>query len=247
MRRMNLRLFFFLFFILQSVTANASIQLPKNLTHSDRMTVLEIVGFGASSKILSDPYPLGGYAGFEVGFTIENLPAEDIGRLGQQLPAPQQDITISKLTIGKGLYNNIDLFFHFTPYMRHDEVAQYGGMIRWGFYQASDRPLSLSTLVHVNTVNFSNQLTTHAYGIDLIGGITVEGLALFAGVGAIEASGTFIGGTSGVTDSGGVENEFATGVHTVVGADIRIRNAFIALQIDRYKLPVFSGKLGYRF
>lgn len=244
---MIVRSLVFVLTILSSLAAHAAIQLPKNLSHDDRLKVLEIVGFGSSSKILSDPYPLGGYAGFEVGFAVENLPAEDIGRLGDELPAPQRDITISKLTFGKGLYNNFDIFFHFTPHMRPDEVVQYGGMIRWGFYQASDKPISLATLLHVNTVNFSNQLMTHTYGIDLIGGVTVEGLALFAGIGAIEASGRFLGGSAGVTDSGAVENEFTTGAHTVVGADIRFRNAFVALQIDRYKLPVFSGKLGYRF
>lgn len=247
MRRMIVRSFIFVLTIAASLAAQAAIQLPKNLSHDDRLKILEIVGFGSSSKILSDPYPLGGYAGFEVGFALENLPAEDIGRLGDQLPAPQRDLTISKLTFGKGVYNNFDFFFHFTPHMRPDEVVLYGGMVRWGFYQGSDRPISLSTLIHVNTVNFSNQLTTHTYGIDLVGGVTVESLALFAGIGAIEAGGRFLGGSSGVTDTGAVESEFATGIHTIVGADIRIRNAFIALQIDRYKLPVFSGKLGYRF
>ncbi len=244
---MNLRFLILCWLILHAAFASAAVRLPKDLTHSDRLKILEIVGFGASSKVLSDPYPLGGYAGLEVGYALENLPAEDIGRLGQGLPAPQQDITLSKITIGKGLYNNLDFFIQFTPYLHSDEVSQYGGIIRWGFYQGSDKPISLSALVHANTVNFSNQLTTHAYGVDLIGGVTVDSLAVFAGLGAIEARGTFMGGSSGVTDSGFVEREFTSGLHTVVGADIRIKKAFVSLQIDRYKLPVFSGKIGYRF
>lgn len=225
----------------------AAIQFPKGLSQSDRIKALEIIGFGSSTKVLSNPYPLGGYQGLEVGFAVENLPSEDLGRLGQGLPSPQQDVTISKLSIGKGLYNNLDIFIHFTPYLRSDEIAQYGGLLRWGFYQGADFPVNLSLLAHANSANFSNQMSTQAYGADLIGGVNVDQLALFAGVGLVEAGGTFLGGASGITSSGFMETEFISSFHTIVGADIRIQSVFISLQIDRYKLPVFSGKLGLRF
>lgn len=242
-----LSLFIFAIIAFSQTRAQAAVQIPQRLSKADRITALRILGLGTSSKILTDPYPLGGYAGFEAGYSVENLPAEDLGRLGSGLNKPRQDVTIQKLTIGKGLYNNLDLFFQFTPYTKTDELAQYGGILRWSFYQASTLPLSASVLTHANSADFNNQMTTHSYGVDMIGGVNVEHLALFAGIGLAEATGTFTGGQAGITDTQAIESEIVSGVHTVVGADIRFSNVFVALQIDRYTLPVFSGKLGARF
>lgn len=228
--------------------AQASILLPKNLDQADREEALRLIGLGTSTKLLSDPYPLGGYAGLEIGISIENLPTDELGRLGSRLTTPQQDISFPKFTVGKGLFNNLDFFLQFTPYNRQDELTQYGGMVRWGFYQASFLPLSASFLVHMNTGNISNLMTTRSYGFDFIGGINVDTVALFAGAGILQAHGAFVGGANGITDTGAVESAYIAGVHTVVGANIRfLEQAFVAIQLDRYTVPVFSGKLGMRF
>lgn len=236
--------------------AQATIQLPTNMNKSDRETALSIIGLGTSEKILSDPYPLGGYAGFEAGISVETFDAEDLGRLGNKLTPPQQESSLPKLTIGKGLYHNVDIFIQFTPYSRQDELAEFGGIVRWGFYQASFLPLSLSVLAHYNDANIANQLASHAYGFDLIGGFNVDNVSLFAGIGPTEATGVFMGGSAGatlanqttsITDSGVQENEFVSSFHYQIGGNIHFSNYFIAMQIDRYTIPVFSGKLGVRF
>ena len=228
--------------------ASAAILIPQNLSSSDRVAVLRIIGMGTSAKILSDPYPLGGYDGFEAGVSVESLPTDDLGRLGAHLSSPQQDVSYPKVTLGKGLYNNIDVFVQFTPYNRQDELSQFSGIVRWGFYQAQFLPLSASILVHANNGNVGNVMTTRSYGVDLIGGMNVTNVALFGGAGYVESTGTFAGGASGITDSGRLETETVGGLHTVVGANIRIlENGFFALQIDRYTVPVFSAKLGVRF
>ena len=234
-------------FLLATSKAKATIILPQNLSKNDRISVTQIIGLGTSSKILSDPYPLGGYAGFEAGFSIESIPADDLARLGNGFAPAQSAVTLPKLTIGKGLYNNIDMFLSFAPYTSQDELSQYGGILRWGFYQSPSLPLSLSTSVNVNSADISNKLATHSYGVDVMGGMNVDRVALFAGLGYAEALGTFLGGASGLTDSKNEETEVATGLHTVVGVDIRIADVFVALQVDRYTVSVFSGKLGMRF
>lgn len=231
------------------VRALGAIQLPKNMNRGDREEALRIIGFGTSGKILTDPYPLGGYAGFETGISVENLNTYDLGQLGSRLVTPQQDVAFPKLTLGKGFYNNIDIFLHFTPYNRQDELSFYGGMLRWGFYQAKFLPLSASVVIHMNSANFGNLLVTQAYGGDLIGGINVDNVALFAGAGVLQASGTFMGGTTGITDSTspGVSEESLNGFHTLIGANVHVSNLFFTIQLDRYTQPVYSGKVGVRF
>lgn len=237
----------FLLFFGAIAPVQAAVQLPQNLSQGDRVTALRIIGLGTSSKLLTNPYPLGGYAGVEAGFSLETLPADELSHLGNGVHPAQQDVTLPKFTIGKGLYNNLDLFIQFTPYSRQDEVAQYGGMVRWGFYQASTLPVSFSILANLNSANMANQMTAQSYGADLIAGINVENLALFAGGGWIEATGVFNGGASNITDSKVQETEFVSGSHFVAGADIRLKNLFVAVQMDRYSVTVFSGKVGVRF
>lgn len=239
---------FFLCIVCGGHLAHATLSIPINLSHDDRQTALRIVGLGLSEKLLSDPYPLGGFAGFEVGLSLEDLPTDSLARLGSKLSSPQEDLTYPKLTIGKGVYNNLDFFIQFTPYRRSDELTQFGGLLRWGFYQGQLFPFSTSLLVHANSANASNLLSTRTYGADLMAGVSVGQVSLFGGLGFLQSNGTFTGGVNGVTASTLMEDETVTGLHTFVGANLRLfETAFVAIQLDRTEVPVVSGKLGARF
>ncbi len=246
-----LRLGYALFLIINiglSSIARASLLIPLHLSHEDRQQTLRVIGLGTSEKLLSDPYPLGGFAGFEVGLSFENLPTDSLAKLGSKLPAPQQDITYPKLTIGKGVFNNLDFFIQFTPYRRADELTQFGGLVRWGFYQGRLFPFSTSLLVHANSANTSNLLNTRTYGTDLMAGVSVGQVSLFGGFGFLQSNGTFTGGANGVTASNALEDETVSGLHTFVGANLRLfEKAFLAIQLDRTEVPVVSAKAGVRF
>ena len=59
-----------------------ALEIPRGLSQPDRVEVVETIGLGAAPKILSNPYPLGGYDGFEVGYSIEFINVRDVNRLG---------------------------------------------------------------------------------------------------------------------------------------------------------------------
>ena len=224
----------------------AIIDIPQNLTKTDREESLRILGFGTSNKILSDPYPLGGYSGFEFGFAASNLPTDQLKNLGSKLSTGQTDISYASISIGKGLYNNIDVFLNLTPYVQAIQMSQFGSQVRWSFYQAENLPLSLSLLLSGNSSTISNQVSLRTYGFDFIGGLNVNRVAAYAGVGTINSSGDFLGGTRGLTDSGYQEHESVSGYHFLLGVNVRINDFFISGEVDRYRDTVFSGKLGMR-
>jgi hypothetical protein len=238
-----------LFFLSLAITStgSASFSLPRGMSTADRQEALRIIGFGTAAKPLTDPYSLGGYSGIEVGVSLETIPAEDLARLGTHLATPQSDVTIPKLSIGKGLYSNLDFFIHFMPYSQRTEISQYGGILRWSFFEASSLPLSASLMAHFNSGNIGNQLTTRSYGLDLVGGINVNEVALYAGVGGVQATGNFIGGSQGLTDSDRLETEGVSSLHTLVGGSFRLKNVFVAAQLDRYTQSIVSAKIGFRF
>lgn len=235
--------------ILFALRAAAGLQLPTNMSRSDRESALRILGVNTSPKVLSDPFPLGGYAGFEIGVSLENLPTQQIGRLGDGVPAAQQDATITKVSLGKGLYEDVDFFFSFTPYQTQKaEFTEYGGILRWCLYQGAQLPFSIALNGQMSGVNVQDKLVAQTFGLDLVSGLDVSDVGLFAGFGPVRAQGSFLGGESGVTD-GDKSSQTAevTGFHELIGASVRFRGAFIAVQVDRYSDTVLSGKFGLRF
>lgn len=232
-------------FLTLSLSANASVVFPQQMTLTHRQEVLRILGLGAGGKILSDPYPLGGYAGLELGLTLESIPIEDLGRLGNTPANPQDEVTFMGVTMGKGVYNNVDLFLHFVPYLPRTEVSRYGAMVRWGFYQAQFLPISLSLNFNAEISNFSNVLTARTVGADLVGGINVKNIALYLGAGPVNSNGTFIGGN--YTFEGSKQRETVKSLHSVIGVSVGLGEVSFTAQLDRYTQPVYSGKVGFRF
>lgn len=246
----------FLLFMLSVITSQAfAFEIPKGLTASDRREVVRTVGMNSANKILSNPYPLGGYSGFEVGYSVEFINVRDVTRLSTQ--SDESEWRYGRLTLAKGLYRDIDMSISFSPPTGNNRVSDYGGALRWSFFQAEFLPINLSALVNFNQMNFADQLMNRNFGGDLIVGVNVDNFALYFGGGVIESHGTFIGGTGAdATVSGSdpalnnVEKTVVEKVrenHTVVGISLHYENLFAAAQVDRYVDAVYSLKLGLRF
>ena len=236
---------FFSIFATQNVVAKVNI--PTNLTSDDRIKVLEILGPGTSSKILTDPYPLGGYAGFEAGLQIDSIPVSDIANLGNGV-TEQDQFTYPIISIGKGLYKNVDIFVHFIPSSEGTGISEYGGILRWGFYQMAYLPVSFSLNLSAGSTNINNQLIIKNFGYDFTAGITSQNIYFYGGVGQIQSGGEFTGGgTDGVTDTGQKEEHRVSDAHYFVGVGFRIASVFLTGQMDFHFQPTYSLKLGFRF
>lgn len=229
-----------------SLDVQANFRMPKLLTKKDREQSLEILGFGSASKILGNPYPLGGYSGVELGISSEFIPIVDIASLGGKTSS-QTELQYYSLSFGKGLYHNVDTFFYFSPFTQTENITSYGAQIRWGFLELPTIPAMLSFIFHGDGVNFFNQVNTRTLGADLIATINIEDTALFFGIGQARSIGTFIGGADGITDSGNNQQEDIYQNHTLFGLNIDFNNYFLAVQVDRFSQSNYSTKLGMRF
>lgn len=204
-------------------------------------------GLGTSSKILSSPHPLGGFSGFELGISFEVLNIKDLSDLGNKIDS-QSDFLFPRISIGKGLYHNIDVFLHFVPLTESTGFSEFGADVRWVFFQAMFFPTTFSLLVHGNSSNIANKIIAETSGFDFIAGINVNSFAMYLGVGQVVSLGSFIGGTlGGITDSQVNERETVSSFHSVIGTSLQFGSFFAALQIDRYLQPVYSIKLGVRY
>ncbi|MGZ5279463.1 MAG: hypothetical protein ACXWC9_05950 [Pseudobdellovibrionaceae bacterium] len=244
--------------ILISTSAVAALSIPKNLNASDRRKALEILGLSSSAKILGNPYPLGGFSGVEIGLTAEVLATGELSVLGDKSES-QKETSYSLLSLGKGLYHNVDIFLQFAPFQQGEDISNFGGQLRWGFYQADYLPAHLSVIAFGNSTNFKNQVVTVSSGADLIVGFSVQDMTLYTGIGFARATGTFMGGTNGVTapdidSSTGLplttrdtKSEEVSASHYVAGINVKFAKMFFAMQLDRYTQATYSAKLGARF
>lgn len=245
-------------------------EIPKGLTASDRREVVRTLGLNSANKVLSNPYPLGGYSGFEVGYSVEFVNVRDMRRLGCQPGSPgcgntsysdETEWRYSRLTIGKGLYNDVDVFFSFIPPTGGTRVSDYGAAARWSFYQAQFLPINVAALVHFNQLNFNDTFMNRNLGAELMVGVNVDNFAVYFGGGILQAQGTFIASNGGICGEDctvdGTDSEVDRGsntvtdevqeTHSVVGLSMHYENLFAAAEVDRYRDAVYSMKLGLRF
>ncbi len=221
---------------------HAAIALPTGLNNSERQEITRILGWGTSSKLLTDPYSLGGYVGFEVGLAYESIAVDQISRMGVSKVPEQERFSFPKITIGKGLYNNIDTFLHFIPFNESTGLSEYGGLIKWMAYEMSTLPASFSLVLHANSANAGNVFVSQSYGLNLVSGLSFDDFSFYFGGGSINSTGRFLSLSSTESET----SVTVSGFHTILGLVYHLGPFFTAMQIDQYNDSVWSFKLGTR-
>lgn len=243
------RIYSFTFFLLLSLsmTVLADIQIPAQLDSTDRSHLLEILGYGTAGKLNSNPYPLGGYYGIEVGLVFEFIDLENIDGLGSGADNNDQ-LIFPTFSFGKGLYGNIDLFFYFTPFLEDISVSRYGGFMRWGFFQSNNWPLNLSLLLHSGGANIDNKVSTETYSYSLVSSFHIWELAVYAGLGELTTKGEFIGGgISGVTDTGNTESERLKKIYSLFGVGYVWEIISVNFEVNHAHNTTYSLNLAFKF
>lgn len=254
------------FVFLLFLTEAQALYIPRRLSRADRDAVIHMLGFGTAQKYLTNPYPLGGYPGLEVGVSYETINIEDLSKLGCAVsggscPDPgnptQSDFRYPRLSLGKGIYNDVDIFLDFLPPLPGTRITAFGGFFRWGFYQGEIVPFNLAATVHATRISIQDQITNQTYGFDLMIGLNINNFSIYFGSGMGYAEAKFTGGDSGygVIDPADPNLNINTNTltqqarsqHTVFGATFHFSDYFIAAQMDRYRDPVYSAKFGVRF
>ena len=250
-----MRGFLLLALYLSSFFASA-IDFPRGLTHEDRQEVLRLLGFNTSTKLLTNPYPLGGYSGVEMGVSVEMVNIEGLSDLGNKTSGGQSDFHYPTVSFGKGLYENFDIFVHFIPPLPNSRLSEFGGLIRWSFFQGQYVPISLSATLHANRIGIQNSFSCQTYGGDLIAGLTMNNISVYVGGGYLTAQGSFLAGSTGdgvvdpsdpAVSTTSLVSESARTLHSLFGLTIQQGIFFVAAEVDRYRDSVYSAKLGLRF
>lgn len=234
-----------------------ALELPKNLDYQDRKELIKVLGFASSTKTLDQPFSIGGYDGFEVSYSEEFLNSEKISYMGDKSVAPK-DVSLKKISIGKGIYNNIDFFVNIAPFTLGENISSYGFLIKWAAWNSKYYPINFSLLLHGNSANFANGFSNENLGLEGEVGIMVNDFSIYAGGGRISAEARFMGGsgTNSIVSSSdpAINNETQIlkqsldTFHSFFGTSFNFSPFYFSAQLDRYPDdPNYSLRLGYRF
>lgn len=237
---------FLIVFLLLSQFVWATFDIPTQLSDKDERDILKNIGPGTAARLLSAPFPLGGFEGLEVGLSRQAIPLDNLQHLGNGTE-PQSELSYPILTIGKGLFNNIDMFLSLIPFAQSSSLTHFSSQVRIQHWSSLTSPFIISSAWHAGYSTLKNEINFQNYGFDVLGTFYFRTACLYFGVGTLFSNGRFIGGVDGITKSQDTDIVTATFAHRVLGFDYRINEYFIALETDSYDKPFYSVKLGYRF
>lgn len=243
---MVIKSFVFMALTIYGFVVHAKLQIPSGLSAEDRKVLLSVLGPGAASRLIGDPYPLGGYSGVEVGISSEILSTAEIARLGSRASS-QSEFSQQNLILGKGLFHRLDVFAQMSIPSQTEDFSYFGGQLRWGFFEGEYLPVYSSLILSAGSANFGNLVIANTQAADIALGFSSEDICLYVGGGQIRTQGRFVGGSSGITDTGETFVESSVEPHYMAGMSIRFEPMFLAFQLDRYSQSTYSAKIGARF
>lgn len=241
------------------------LELPRQLEAADQVRLVELLGVASTNKLLDRPYSLGGFSGLEVSLSYEFIDLTEVNQLGCRPGASgcpntggsETSLSLPRVHVGKGLYQDVDIFFHFIPPFKQDRVFDYGGSLRWTFYEGKFLPFYSSVVVQGSEINFMDSFTSQNMSADLVMGANVEGVTLYFGMGYVLANARFVGGTGDsslvkstdpdLDSSRNTLKRRVEALHTLAGVSLQFQNLFFAAEFDRYIEPVLSTKVGWKF
>lgn len=232
-----------LFLVAHLITFTAALNLPSQLNGDEQSQVLESIGLGTSTKFLSQAYSFGGHQGFELSLNVESVSTERLAQLGTRVQEASA-LLYPSLSVGKGLFNNSEIFFNLTPKTPAAGLSRYGLSFRWSFYQTQFLPLNFSFVAHGSSANIQNQLTTRNVGGDLVIGLTLNQLSIFTGAGWLSSAGLFTGGANGLTLSQRPEGAKVDSDHFLLGLTYKFEPFFLGASVDHYQESTYNLKIG---
>ena len=216
---------------------------PTALDATDRQEMAQLLGFSSAMKLVSDPYPLGGYEGLQLGLVGESIPVGEFRNWGDG-SGQSSNLSFASFQIAKGIYKNWDGFVNFALQLGGSTVSSYGAMLRWTFFESQRIPLSMAVNLHGSNNNFANLITGDSAGVLLDIGLYFEKFSSYLAVGRMTANYQF---DASLNRDPVAAFGSASDVHLRIGGVYHLRPFFIGLEWNRHLIQHLSLQIGLRY
>ena len=157
------------------------------------------------------------------------------------------DQNFVRLQVGTGLYQSVDLALFLTPLNPSTPMSNYGGRLRWTFYQSSESPLFLAVFVDGGNTNLNDQVLMQTIAMGTQVGFKRKQLSLSFFLGSQHTFSRFRGGSEGITDSGLPESFEFRSFPVALGGIYDFRKWYLGFGMDRQSETLVSVKIGKVF
>lgn len=217
--------------------------LPAQLTPDEIGTVVNELGTSGAIRLMrsAEKYPKF-WPGFKVGVEFDVLFAGALSKLGDKGGNVPGFIPQPKFYFSKGLFFGVEFIFSFFPSSVMSTLGSTGGIVKWTFYDESQRAISIAAFSGLTSLTGLNgTFTGSTFEGGIYGSKDFVRLKPYLGVGLLRVSGSVPRGytTSDETGSSGFV------MHTFAGCEFNLPVS-MSLQIDLYnitpRMALFFGK-----
>ncbi len=225
----------FVFFVSSSAFSFA----PKNFNEVDVDSWVNRVSGVSSIKTVGDPVPLGGYEGVEVLIASEWL------TIPQKDTAKDRVEVLPTLRLGKGLYENFDVFIVTSLPLLKSDFSKWGFQARWMAWQAETAPLMAHLGCSYGSQEYYSLIITNSWSCEILGNLIVKKFRVFAGLGIVRSLTLF---DAGSTQFSSEEVQRSAAFNKYLGGiTFTSDNRSFGFQIDVVEETSLGASIGYRF
>lgn len=227
------------FLLLLSLNIHVQALAPKNFNDVEVNSWVNRVSGLSSLRTVGDPVPLGGYEGVEILLSSEWLTVPQKGSTKDKVEV------LPTLRLGKGLYENFDVFIVTSIPVLKSDFSKWGFQARWMAWQAESAPLMAHLGCSYGSQEYYSVIVTNAWSCEVLGNLIVKKFKVFAGVGIVRAQTLFdVGSTELSTE----EVQRSAGFNKFLGGiTFSSDKKSLGVQIDVIEETSLSASLGYRF
>jgi len=177
----HLRLISFIFAFMFFKSFGSFAQNAQYLPYSQKQ--VEQLSIETAYHFAENLYPLGGYDGFNLGAGYSYI---------QLSPESQKDrLDTIELSIEKGLYYNVDMFFSMLPIYQVGNLSGFGGGLRWQIYELQKYPIHFSMALSGKSTNLSNSVIFITQSADFFSQWSWSQIFLYLGFGQTSSKAQF--------------------------------------------------------
>ncbi len=226
--------------------ATLAATLPQGMNASEREQTAELVASSSALRSAQLHRSLDHSEGLDLSLSFENLPLSQLPIMGVGAER-LEDQNFIRLQVGTGLIRSVDLALFLTPLNPSTPLSNYGGRIRWTFYQDAESPLFLAVFIDGGNTNLSDQVLMQTVAAGTQVGFKRKQLSLSFFLGSQLTFSRFRGGGEGITDSGHPESYTFTSFPMALGGVYDFRKWYLGFGVDRQSDTLISAKIGKVF
>lgn len=231
------KLLSFFLFLVTALPAHAG--LPSQLDGSDLDRIIEVVGFGGTSRLLRSAEVYESWPGVKFGVEVALVSGRDVSGLGDGTGTISGFLPSPRIYIAKGLIYDFEIIFNFFPESDFNPVTSVGAILKHTFYQETSNWMSSAVYFGLTSLNaFSGGFTATNLEVGLLISKDYVRLKPFFGMGVLFSQGTL---AANLLATNSKQSSWGSTMHLSFGTEIELPISLSA-QIDLFNLA-FGGSI----